>query len=196
MTSDLVSLIKRKLTAIPAEDLAQEFAEKACVAVLLRGSTLDTLEVAYIRRSISPHDRWSGQVAFPGGRKDESDEDDFATTRREVAEEVGIVLEKSEWLGHLSDLRARNQGGFLDFFIRPAVFYLDRSVGTKLDPEEVADFFWVPLEHLRDPRSRCDYEWRQGVKLPAFQMPGQRHDQPPLWGLTYMMTLDLLTRLN
>jgi len=32
--------------------------------------------------------RWSGHVAFPGGRQEEEDKDDFETAKRETMEEV------------------------------------------------------------------------------------------------------------
>jgi 8-oxo-dGTP pyrophosphatase MutT (NUDIX family) len=190
----LASILHQKLTSLAATDLSTELEAKACVAAILRGQTLETLEVAYIRRAIAEHDRWSGQMAFPGGKFEEGDVDDFATAAREVEEEVGIVLSRSENLGRLHDIQARKRGSLLDFYIRPLVFYIDREVELKLDPGEVADFFWVPLARLQDPTRLRTYEWVEGdvtLSLPAIQL----HGDPPLWGLTYLMTQDLLGRL-
>jgi 8-oxo-dGTP pyrophosphatase MutT (NUDIX family) len=55
-------------------------------------------EVLYIRRSRSKGDRWSSQVAFPGGKKDFEDEDGLYTAKRETWEEIGIDLADEGWL--------------------------------------------------------------------------------------------------
>lgn len=194
LANTLPTTLERKLNSLSATDLSQELEAKACVASILRGSTLDTLEVAYIRRAISEHDRWSGQMAFPGGKFEEGDLDDFDTAAREVREETGIVLDREECLGRLHDIQARKRGSLLDFYIRPLVFYIDREVDLILDPAEVADFFWVPLTRLQDPTRLRTYEWKEGentLELPAIQL----HGDPPLWGLTYLMTQDLLGRI-
>jgi len=51
-------------------------------------------EILYIRRSLSPTDRWSGDLAFPGGKSNPG-ESDRETCERETMEEVGLDL-KSE----------------------------------------------------------------------------------------------------
>ena len=45
----------------------------------------------YIRRSLSPTDRWSGDLAFPGGKANPG-ETDKETCERETMEEVGLDL--------------------------------------------------------------------------------------------------------
>ena len=53
-----------------------------------------TLELLYIKRAVHVGDRWSGQVAFPGG-KQEAGESDQQTAEREVVEEIGLHLNDS-----------------------------------------------------------------------------------------------------
>ena len=48
-------------------------------------------EVLYIRRSLNPTDRWSGDLAFPGGKANPG-ENDRETCERETMEEVGLDL--------------------------------------------------------------------------------------------------------
>lgn len=62
-----------------------------------------TLELLLVRRSINERDTWSGQVAFPGGKRQKaggaSDNDVAApwetpreTAQRETLEEIGLDL--------------------------------------------------------------------------------------------------------
>ena len=180
------TFLEEKIASLPATDLSDKLDSKACVAAILRGHSIEDLEVGFIRRAISPMDKWSGQIAFPGGRKEEADEDDFATTAREVREEIGMTLTRHDLLGHLHDVQARKAGGLMNFFIRPLVFYIDREEPLLLDPAEVDEFFWIRLSHLRDDQFKTTVEG-----FPAIQL----HRDPPLWGLTYLMTTDLLGRL-
>lgn len=53
---------------------------------------LGSLEMFFIQRASRPGDRWSGYVAYPGGRQEATDESLLHTVHREVKEEVGIDL--------------------------------------------------------------------------------------------------------
>ncbi len=195
---DLRIWIQTQLSQQPPQDLSSQFRSKACVAVLLRGISFETLEIAFIRRAESTKDRWSGQLAFPGGRFDESDENDFAAASREVREEIGLFLNPKDLLGRLDDLRARKQDRMLDFFIRPLVFHMRETGPLQLNPSEVAEFFWVPCAHLSDPERQTTKSIKQAnsdspVLLPAVDLSKVG---PPLWGLTYLMACNLLELLK
>lgn len=62
-------------------------------------------EILYIKRATRPTDKWSAHVAFPGGRRDETDEDALYTAMRETWEEVGLDLADRDFLqiGQLDD---------------------------------------------------------------------------------------------
>ncbi|HEV8382740.1 MAG TPA: CoA pyrophosphatase, partial [Gemmatimonadales bacterium] len=74
----------------------------AAVAVILHESD-DGLEALFIHRAVRVGDTWSGQIAFPGGRREPSDHDLLATAIRETLEEVGVDLSRAERLGVLDD---------------------------------------------------------------------------------------------
>jgi 8-oxo-dGTP pyrophosphatase MutT (NUDIX family) len=43
-------------------------------------------------------DRWTGHVAFPGGKRDPEDTDDRAVAIRETSEEVGLDLTTNDYI--------------------------------------------------------------------------------------------------
>ncbi|UOE99829.1 NUDIX hydrolase [Bdellovibrio reynosensis] len=191
MTNSLKSLF---LNPAPL-DLHEKLHRHACVAVILRGQKMEDLEVAFIQRAFNPDDRWSGHIAFPGGKREESDASDLDAALRETQEEVGLQLSPDELVGRLDDIQARKSGTMLDFYIRPFVFHIDREFGITLDASEVADFFWTPLKEILSPHRQTFYGVVRdtgGIRLPAVHLDRD----PPLWGLTYMMILNLFDRLK
>lgn len=183
------------INATPPVDLATQIVRHACVALILRGDSFHNLELGYIQRAISESDRWSGQLAFPGGKRELSDKTDLDAAFRETLEEVGIELAPDELLGRLNDVQARKAGTTLDFFIRPFVFYSERHFEIILDQSEVADYFWVPLKEIQNPQRKTTYKVQHDELL--LDLPAVHLDrEPPLWGLSYMMTLNLFERLQ
>lgn len=176
-------------------DLQSKLERYACVAIILKGNDLGNLEVGFIQRALNPSDRWSGQIAFPGGKREESDLSDLHVALRETKEEVGAELHPEELLGRLDDIQARKAGQLLDFYIRPFVFYTQRDFTITLDPAEVADFFWVPIKNIQDPKRQTIFKAPREagfLHLPAIHLDRE----PPLWGLTYLMVLNLLERVR
>lgn len=49
-------------------------------------------EILFIKRASRTGDRWTGQIAFPGGGREENDESDCVTGIRETREEIGLDL--------------------------------------------------------------------------------------------------------
>lgn len=175
-------------------DLSKVLEKYACVAMILRGP-IDNLEIGFIQRAANDSDRWAGQIAFPGGKKEDTDFSDLGAALRETFEEVGIDLLPDELMGRLNDIQARKHGITLEFFIRPFVFYTERDFKIKLDPAEVADFFWISLNELRNPQRHIKHTLRRDhlqVEVPAIALDRE----PPLWGLTYLMTQNLIDILE
>ncbi len=70
-----------------------------------RGCSAARPRILYIKRAARIGDNWSAHVAFPGGRKEEGDENGLYTAMRETWEEVGIDLAEKEFacVGQLDD---------------------------------------------------------------------------------------------
>ena len=131
-------------------------ARRAAVAIVLRSLPENAAEILYILRQASELDPWSGQVGFPGGRRQASDADDYAAAVRECREEVGLELEDSstfEFLGQLPDrdITARGQR-MADSAL--ATFVFARRPGTAEPPlalqaSEIAATRWAHESCLR-----------------------------------------------
>ena len=48
----------------------------------------------FIKRAARKGDRWTSQVALPGGKREPQDADDRAASIRETLEETGLELKK------------------------------------------------------------------------------------------------------
>lgn len=178
-------------TAVPLADAPR----RTAVSIVLR-DTNGAVEVLYIRRVEHPDDPWSGHIAFPGGHVDGEDFDVVATAVREAREEVGVDLERdARLLGRLDDVRGRAQGRILPLAISPVVFALERDVTLLPDPTEVAAAFWLPLTPLATGEHASTYLYRRAeigeVALPCWRIEGHC-----IWGLTFLMTCELLAVLG
>ncbi|KAM4017236.1 peroxisomal coenzyme A diphosphatase NUDT7 isoform 2-T2 [Anomaloglossus baeobatrachus] len=82
-----------------------------------------------------------GEVCFPGGRQEHS-EDDIQTALREAHEEVGLCPEQVEIIGRLTPTFARSPNSM----VTPVVGIVDNTFQPTPNPDEVSDLFLVPLE--------------------------------------------------
>jgi 8-oxo-dGTP pyrophosphatase MutT (NUDIX family) len=126
----------------------------------------------------------AGQIAFPGGRRDQRDADLIATALRETEEETGIGPDHVEIVAPIDNYITRT--GFL---ITPVVGFVAPRFELKPDPREVADVFEVPLAFFLDPANHHVHSrtW-QGRERRYYAMPyGERY----VWGATAGMLKNL-----
>lgn len=174
--------VKATLTATPsASTLTPD--RRAGVAIVLCGEPSEP-SVCFMQRVTRRGDRWSGDVALPGGWAKAQERNLSDTARRETLEEVGIALHRTHHLGDIAPLpisRHDRQGGGI---IGASVFYIGpRAIELTLDPREVADAFWLPCRHLYDVSNHTVVHWsRSGPPQPR---PAIRIDERVIWGLTY-----------
>ncbi|ETS62121.1 hypothetical protein PaG_03681 [Moesziomyces aphidis] len=118
-----------------------------------------TPEILYIKRAARIGDNWSAHVAFPGGRKEEGDENGLYTAMRETWEEVGIDLAEKEFacVGQLDDREITTSlGKRLLMVLSPYVFVQTSpfSPMPDLQPSEVASAHWIPISLLYTPKPK------------------------------------------
>lgn len=185
--------IARSLASQPGTAAADDpSARPAAVALVLRAVEARGLELLFIRRAEYAEDPWSGQVAFPGGRREPGDESLERTAIRETWEETGIDLAASgAIIGALDDVRP-NTIVLPRVVVRPFVAAVSSDAEIR-ESGEVAEAFWVPLDALREEAGWGDTEVTAGGiarTVHAFQ-----HGEHTVWGMTERIVRQLLARV-
>ena len=130
----------------------------------------------------------SGQVAFPGGKRDDSDADTADTALREAHEEIGLERGVVDVIGQMPTYTTGSQ-----FIITPVVALVRPGHVLKLNAYEVADAFEVPLDFLMNPahHRRHLMEWegyrREWLSMPYMDGARERF----IWGATAAMLRNL-----
>ena len=147
----------------------------------------------FIHRAVRAADRWSGQIAFPGGRREISDRDLRETAVRETREEIGVDLSSAEQLGVLDDLHPRTPV-LPPVVVRPFVFALTQQPILTLSPE-VQAAFWVPFRALQAPGVRgeitVDHPGISTRVLPAYHL-----ENHVIWGMSERILTPLISLLS
>lgn len=174
----------------PEHSVENKFSDRqpALAAVLLPLVMRDELTLLLTERSsnLSNH---AGQIAFPGGRTDEADEDAIETALREAQEEIALARPFVEVLGTLPTYVTGTA-----FIITPVVALVKPGFQLQPNPGEVADVFEVPLRYLMNPAHHRRHEiefdgvLRQWLSMPYTEpligatSPGPRERY--IWGAT------------
>jgi 8-oxo-dGTP pyrophosphatase MutT (NUDIX family) len=119
----------------------------------------------------------AGQIAFPGGKVDESDAGPAAAALREAEEEIGLDPARISVVGVLPHYLSRT-----GYRIVPVLARVEPRYELTLNRNEVADAFEVPLAFLMTPANhkRASRKFR-GRERFFYEMPfGERY----IWGVT------------
>lgn len=133
----------------------------------------------------------SGQVALPGGKYEEGDQDLTYTALREMNEEVGVPMEQVELIGQLSELYVPPS----NFNILPVVGTISTQPDFVLEAKEVEELVIADLDVLNDASKRKQKEMTffsgTRVNVPYFDVNGK-----VVWGATAMILSELATIIN
>jgi 8-oxo-dGTP pyrophosphatase MutT (NUDIX family) len=154
---------------------------EAAVALVIRGGA--DLDFLLIKRATSKRDPWSGHMALPGGRWEQSDTGLLHTARRETHEETGVNLEVvGSPLGRLEDV-VPSSPRLPPMRIAPFVFGVPEGTEANVASSELESVHWVSLDLLRAPETSTEVHIELpglSKRFPSYQVVGEH-----VWGLTH-----------
>jgi 8-oxo-dGTP pyrophosphatase MutT (NUDIX family) len=129
----------------------------------------------------------AGQVAFPGGKIDASDADAIDAALREAEEEISLPRDAVHIIG-TSDTYFSGSG----FRIEPILGLIPPDLPFVVNPNEVSDWFEVPLDFLLDPNhiQRKTANW-QGKDREYYEIIW---NDRRIWGVTAGIIANLARR--
>jgi len=123
----------------------------------------------------------SGEVAFAGGKRDESDPDIVFTALREAHEEINLSAQQVKVIGSLDQVVSR-----FGYVVTPIVGLIPADAEFIANPDELDAIFKVPLRFFLESEPH-DYFERGNISIPSFHYEGFR-----IWGLTAMMITEMV----
>ncbi len=134
----------------------------------------------------------AGQVSFPGGQIEDSDNSIVAAALREAQEEVGLDPADVEPLGQLNPLLTVTQ-----FLVTPVVGVIPWPYPLVTNPIEVARTFGVPIKWLADPNNLEVQEREPLIPGRSIQVYFfKEYEGETIWGVTARITVDFLEMLD
>lgn len=158
---------------------------RPAAVLLLLYPKQDQWHTVFIKRNEYPGHH-SGQVSFPGGKRDSQDKDLAGTAIREAKEETGIVASEIRLAGPLSPLHIPVSG----FHVHPFVGMLFSTPSFRPDPTEVQYLIESPVRDLLNPALRQVTTMvirKKEVIVPYYQVKGEI-----IWGATAMILAEFL----
>ncbi|MDH5450335.1 MAG: CoA pyrophosphatase [Candidatus Bathyarchaeota archaeon] len=177
---DIIEKLSKALKLVSEEQDAD-----AAVALMLKPMN-QNFKVLFVKRIENPIDPWSGQMAFPGGKRDAMDKHLKQTVVRETLEETNINLRDCcHFLGTLTAIRSTRRP---EMKILPFVILLDHEPLIKLSERELEGFVWISLRELVQNKGIAKFGFGE---VPAYVI-----ESNVIWGLTYRIIENFLQILK
>ena len=179
----MIDSIKQKLEKLNPSKPTNLKKAGVLIAILNYEEYIDSPSIIYTQRSsiVSTH---SGEVSFPGGMMEDIDTDLYQTALRESHEEMNLDPSTVTRIGRLNYLISR-----YDIEVNPFVAVIDEKPNLEGN-SEIEEIFEVPIEFLLNKNNMTTQTFqRDNMKL---EMPTWYYNDQKIWGLTAMITADLL----
>ena len=132
--------------------------------------------------------RHAAQIAFPGGRVDDTDADVASAALREAQEEIGLEPARVQVFGYLPDHVVIS-----GFRVTPVLGLVTPPFSLELNPHEVAGVLEVPLDHVLDSANHKARLRKVGdEEMLLYDIPWQGQN---IWGATAGMLLTFVRML-
>jgi len=133
----------------------------------------------------------SGQISFPGGKKEEYDDSLLTTAYRETYEEVGIHQNNINLIAALSPLYIPVS----NFFVQPYLGYLNELPELKINSREVKSIVKFPIQFLKEAErikiQRIEASSGLFLTVPVFEI-----GENVIWGATAMMLSEIASLIK
>ena len=179
----MIDSIKQKLEKLNPSKPTNLKKAGVLIAILNYEEYIDSPSIIYTQRSsiVSTH---SGEVSFPGGMMEDIDTDLYQTALRESHEEMNLDPSIVTRIGRLNYLISR-----YDIEVNPFVAVIDEKPNLEGN-SEIEEIFEVPIEFLLNKNNMTTQTFqRDNMKL---EMPTWYYNDQKIWGLTAIITADLL----
>ncbi|MCG8609058.1 MAG: CoA pyrophosphatase [Pseudomonadales bacterium] len=174
--------IRDKLKGSSPRDLNYSFPHAAVLVPIVNNPR----EPELIFTLRSPHlGTHSGQVAFPGGKQDETDLSLMHTALRETEEEVGISPQDVQVAGRLSQVVSKH-----GIVVTPYVGVVPVDVQLVPNEAEIASIFNVPISFFLEnqPHGYDCLSFEQCV----YHVPRFNYEDYLIWGLSAVILSEFL----
>jgi len=175
---------KERIEALKNLDFKAENPRIAAVMLLFYPKNGKTHLVLIVRNAYNGVH--SSQIAFPGGKYENTDADYAATALRETHEEVGIAPNKIEVIKHFSPMYIPPS----NFLVHPFLGISKEELQFYPDIREVAGIIELPLSVFLDDEiiieATLSTSYANNALVPAFNI--QNHI---VWGATAMILSEL-----
>ncbi|MBA3328381.1 MAG: CoA pyrophosphatase [Solirubrobacterales bacterium] len=172
----------------PAEAAARDVHGRTEAAVLVPLYVADGELHAVFTRRRDDMRRHPGEISFPGGRRDEGEDDLRVTALREAEEEIGLPREAVQLLGAL----APTPTVATNYAVYPYVGLIEPGREWTISAREVDAVLELRLTDLRAGHGRRRL-LRRGV---PFRTDVYAVGEQLIWGATARMVADLLDRVG
>lgn len=132
-----------------------------------------------------------GQIAFPGGGREEQDNDLSDTAIRETVEEIGVTVPKNQIIGDLTDMYVPPSNSL----ITPKVAFLENPPTYNIDPNEVDKVIEIPISDLLNSKNHVTKPITVQKEI-IVQMPAIRTGEHLVWGATARIMKELALVFN
>ena len=171
-TEQIRSVLTSEIKTMPPADLDGN--ELASVLIIIYGESPFVI-MTKKAKTLKVH---AGEIAFPGGKWCEKDQDLLETAIRETREELGLKVSKEQVIGKLDSVITLNS----KYKIRPFVAILETIPFLKAN-SEVESILYIPLTSLLNTLSNDNLPEHHSIK----EMYTFTFEKYNIWGASARM---------